>query len=221
MQQLTKSTEVDTMSTTILERPKSFGKSVEEAKALLIKRFMEKVDKASDDLIIDAIKLEGDKALVKIVKEFETADEKQHSIRVRNQIAFAKLKADAFEMVKKSCDFIESNVVCKIFDISRQALSAKVRTGHVLAYTKNQRKYYPEFQFANNDVKPEIGLLIKELAIDPKDDAMMNVLVGFLTHTMDFYGDSDNEQPRYKLIDNKDAFKIIVRDFKNRLEMGK
>jgi len=42
-----------------------------------------------------------------------------------------------------------------------------------------------------------------------------------LTHTMDFYGDSDNEQPRYKLIDNKDAFKIIVRDFKNRLEMGK
>ncbi|KAA8689644.1 Unknown protein sequence [Pseudomonas caricapapayae] len=209
------------MNTAILERPKNFGKSVEDAKASLIKRFMEKVDRASDDLIIDAIKLEGDKALVKIVKEPETANEKQLSIRVRNQIAFAKLKADAFEMVKKSCDLIESNVVCKILDKSRQTLSERVKSGKVLAYTHNKNKFYPEFQFANNDVKPEIGLLIEELAIDPKDEAMMNVLVGFLTHTMDFYGDSDKEQPRYKLIDNKDAFKIIVRDFKNRLEMGK
>lgn len=209
------------MNTTILERPKSFGRSVEEAKAMLIKRFMEKVDRTSDDLIIDAIKLKGDKALVKIVKEAETANEKQLSIKVRNQIAFVKLKADAFEIVKNSCDLIESSVVCKILDKSRQTLSEKVRSGQVLAYTNNKHKLYPEFQFANNAVKPEIGLLIKELAIDPKDEAMMNVLVGFLTHTMDFYGDSDNEQPRYKLIDNKDAFKIIVRDFKNRLEMGK
>lgn len=209
------------MNTTTLERPKSFGKSVEEAKALLIKRFMDKIDRTSDDLIIDAIKLEGDKALVEIVKQSENANEKKLSVRARNQIAFAKLRANAFEMIKKSCDFIESNAACEILNISRQALSKKLKTGQVIAYTNNRRKYYPDFQFNNNRVKPEIGLLTKALNIDPADEPMVNVLIGFLTQTMDFYGDSKNEQPRYKLMDNEDAFKIIVRDFHNRLEMGK
>lgn len=210
------------MNTTTLERPKSFGKSVEEAKALLVKRFMDKVDRTSDDQIFDALKLEGDKALVKIVKQPETANnEEKLSIRARNQIAFSKLKSDAFEKVRKACDFVDSHAAGDILDITRQALSKRLRSGQVIAYTKNGRKHYPDFQFDNNKVKPEIGLLINELNIDPKDEPMMNVLIGFLTHTMDFYGDSENEQPRYKLIDNEDAFKIIVRDFKNRLEMGK
>lgn len=209
------------MNTTTLERPKNFGQSVEEAKALLVKRFMDKIDRTSDALIIDAIKLEGDKALVVIVKQPETADEKKLSVRARNQIAFAKLKANAFDIVKESYDFIESSDVCEILNISRQALSKKIKAGQVIAYTHNRRKYHPDFQFQNNKVKPEIGLLTNALNIDPADEPMMNVLIGFLAQPMDFYGDSKNEQPRYKLLDNEDAFKIIVRDFHNRLEMGK
>jgi hypothetical protein len=213
--------EVGTMNTTTLERPQSFGKSVEEAKALLVKRFMDKIDRTSDALIIDAIKLEGDKALVEIVRQPETATENKLSIRARNEIAFAKLKANAFEIVKKSYDFIESSDVCEILNISKQALSKKIKAGQVIAYTNNRRKYYPDFQFKNNKVKPEIGLLTKALNIDPADEPMVNVLIGFLAQPMDFYGGSEKEQPRYKLIDNEDAFKIIVRDFHNRLEMGK
>lgn len=209
------------MSTTTLERPQSSGKSIEEAKALLIKRFMDKIDRTSDALIIDAIKLEGDKALVVIVKQPGTATENKLSARARNEIAFAKLKANAFEIVKTSCDFVESSDVCEILNISKQALSKKIKAGQVIAYTNNRRKYYPDFQFKNNKVKPEIGLLTKALSIDPADEPMVNILIGFLAQTMDFYGDSENEQPRYKLIDNEDAFKIIVRDFQNRLEMGK
>ncbi len=209
------------MNTTTIERPKGFGKSVEEAKALLVKRFMSKIDRTSDDLIIDAIKLEGDKALVVIVKQPETADEKKLSVRARNQIAFAKLKANAFDIVKESYDFIESSDVCEILNISRQALSKKIKAGQVIAYTHSRRKYHPDFQFQNNKVKPEIGLLTNALNIDPADEPMMNVLIGFLAQPMDFYRDSKSEQPRYKLLDNEDAFKIIVRDFHNRLEMGK
>lgn len=209
------------MNTTTFDRSQSFGKSVEEAKALLVKRFMEKIDRTSDALIIDAIKLDGDKALVVIVKQTETANEKKLSIRARNEIAFAKLKANAFDIVRESYDFIESSAVCKILTISRQALSKKTKAGQVIAYTNNRRKYYPDFQFKNNKVNPEIGLLTKALNIDADDEPKMNLLIGFLAQSMDFYGDSENEQPRYKLLGNEDAFKIIVRDFQNRLEMGK
>jgi hypothetical protein len=209
------------MNTPALERPQSFGKSVEEAKALLVKRFMDKIEKASDALIIDAIKLEGDKALVEIVKQSETAAKNKLSVRARNEIAFAKLKANAFEKVKKLYDFVESSDVCEILNISKQALSKKIKLGQVIAYTENRRKYYPDFQFKNNEVKPEIGLLTKSLGIDPTDEPMVNVLIGFLAQPMDFFGNSENEHQRYKLIDDEDAFRIIVRDFHNRLEMGK
>lgn len=209
------------MITTTLERPKSFGKSVEEAKDLLVKRFMDKINRTSDDLIIDAIKLEGDKALVEIVKQPESANKKRLSVRARNQIAFATLRANAFELVKETCDFVESSAVCKILNISKQALSKKLKNGQVIAYTNNRRKYYPDFQFSNNEVKPEIGLLTKTLKIDPADEPMVNLLIGFLAQEMDFDENGKNEQPRYELIENEAAFKIIVRDFHNRLEMGK
>lgn len=209
------------MSTTFFEKNQNTEKSIKEAKDLLIQRFMEKIDSASDAQISDAIKLEGDKSLIVIVKNPVTVIENKLSARARNQIAFSKLKAKSFDIAKETYDFIESSDVCEILSISKQALSKKIKAGQVIAYTNNRRKYYPDFQFKNNKVNAEISLLIKELNIDPADEPMVNVLIGFLAQTMDFYGDSEKEQPRYKLIDNEDAFKIVVRDFHNRLEMGK
>lgn len=211
------------MNTTTLERPKSSDKSIEDAKALLVKRFMEKVDRASDALIIDAIKHEGDKALAMIVKQPETANKNKLSIKARNEIAFAKLKANAFELTKESYDFIESKAACEILDISKQALSKKTKAGQVIAYTKSRRKYYPDFQFEKNKVKPEVGRLMEAIGVDPDDEPMVNVVIGFLAQLMDFSnpGEEENEQPRYELLGNDAAFDIIVRDFHNRLEMGK
>lgn len=208
------------MSTTTLKRPQSLDHSVEDARASLVKRFIAKIENIPDALISDAVKLKGDKALVMIVKA-DTVDSKKLSVRARNEIAFAKLKANAFEIVKQSYDFIESGDVCAILNISRQALSKKMKAGQVIAYTNGRRKYYPDFQFKNNEVKPEIGFLTKALSIDTLNEPLMNVLIGFLAQTMDFYGGSDNEQPRYSLLENEDALNIIVRDFQNRLEMGK
>lgn len=61
------------------------------------------------------------------------------------------------------------------------------------------------------------------LDIDPEDESKVNLLVGFLAKPMDFSnpGETENVLPRYKFLDNELAFQIIVRDFKNRLEMGK
>ncbi|WP_206335735.1 hypothetical protein, partial [Pseudomonas viridiflava] len=87
----------------------------------------------------------------------------------------------------------------------------------------NRRKYYPDFQFKENKVTPSSGKLIKTLEIDSGNESMVNLLIGFLASLMDFsnLGEKENLHPRYELLDNDTAFKVVVRDFKNRLEMGK
>lgn len=213
------------MNTAAIERPNSAVKSLDEAKASLVQKFIARMNRVSESEVINAAGLDDDKALAVIIHDSGKPKPKPKplSIKARNEIAFAKLKANAFETVKTSYDLLDAGDVCEILGISKQALSKKTKTGQIIAYTNNRRKYYPDFQFKENKVTPSSGRLIKTLEIDSGNESMVNLLIGFLANLMDFsnLGEKENLHPRYELLDNDAAFKIIVRDFKNRLEMGK
>lgn len=211
------------MNTATIERSQSTVKPLDEAKASLVQKFIARMNKVSESEVINAAKLDDDKALAVIIKNPKKGNDKPLSIKALNEIAFAQLKANAFEAVKSSYDFLDAGDVCQILGISKQALSKKTKAGQVIAYTNNRRKYYPDFQFEKNKADACVAKLIKALEIDPEDEPKVNLLIGFLAKTMDFSnpGEPENLQPRYKLLNNEAAFKIILRDFKNRLEMGK
>lgn len=145
------------------------------------------------------------------------------SIEARNQLAATRMQTRSFDRLRNSCALLEANVVADILGVTKQALSKKIKAGHVIAYTHNRRKYFPEFQLASSKVKPSIKQLLSALELDPANESTINVLIKFLIQTMDFsnVGEKKNPQPRYALLDNPDALKVIVRDYKNRLEMGK
>jgi len=211
------------MNSATIERSHSNVKSIDEAKASLVQKFIARMNNVSESVVIDAAKLDDDKALAVIIKKTSKASDKPLSVKARNEIAFAKLKANAFEAVKSSYDLLDAGDACQILGITKQALSKKTKAGQVIAFTNNRRKYYPDFQFEKNKATAPINKLLKALDIDPEDESKINLLVGFLAQPMDFSnpGETENVQPRYKLLDNDSAFQIIVRDFKNRLEMGK
>ncbi|WP_460154311.1 helix-turn-helix domain-containing protein [Pseudomonas sp. S3_G06] len=211
------------MNTAAIERPQSTVKSLDEAKASLVQKFIARMNRVPESEVINAARLDDDKALAVIIQDSGKTKNKPLSIKARNEIAFAKLKANAFEAVKASYDLLDAGDVCEILGISKQALSKKTKAGQIIAYTNNRRKYYPDFQFKENKVTPSSGKLIKTLEIDSGNESMVNLLIGFLANLMDFsnLGEKENLHPRYELLDNDAAFKVIVRDFKNRLEMGK
>lgn len=214
------------MNTATPKKSQSAITSFEEAKASLVQKFITRINKIPKSMVLDAAKLKGDKALAVIIQKPEKANENSLSIKStksRNQIALAKMKAKAFEAIKSSYDLLDANDACEILGISKQALSKKTKAGQVISYTNNRRKYYPDFQFENNKVISAIGKLTKTLGINVDDEPLVNVLIGFLANPMDFSnpGENHNTKRRYELINNAAAFEIIVRDFKNRLEMGK
>ncbi|NMX72622.1 helix-turn-helix domain-containing protein [Pseudomonas sp. WS 5532] len=211
------------MNTATIERSQSAVKSLDEAKASLVQKFIARMNKVSESEVINAANLDDDKALAVIIKKTSKSSEKPLSIKARNEIAFAQMKSKAFEAVKSSYDLLDAGDACQILGISKQALSKKTKSGQLIAYTNNRRKYYPDFQFENNKATTSITKLLKALEIDPEDEPKVNLLIVFLANTMDYSnpGEPENVQPRYKLLDIDPAFQIIVRDFKNRLEMGK
>lgn len=211
------------MNTATLEKSKTVITSFEDAKASLVQRFIARINETSESRVIDAAKLEGDKALAVLIQNSTKGRAKPLSVKARNEIALATLRANAFEELKSSYDVLDSTEVCSILGISKQALSKKIKAGQVIAFTQNKRKYYPDFQFDKNKVSADIGRLIKSLDIDLANESMINYLILFLAQAMDFSnpGEAENLQPRYKLIGNNSALKIIIRDFKNRAEMGK
>ncbi|MBK5539171.1 hypothetical protein JFV28_21345 [Pseudomonas sp. TH05] len=198
--------------------------SQEAAKAALMEGFENFLDKLSQPLLMEIANHGAEEtyfdALQVLLKKVDT---QQLSPQVRNQIAYTKGKALSFENIKNTYELLDSKTVCEILGISRQALNKRVQAGQVIAYTEGTRKHYPAFQFKNNAVIADIGKLTKAIAIDSKEGAKTNVLLGYLAQDMDFsnLGEPQNLQPRYTLLSNKDAFEIIVRDFQNRLTMGK
>lgn len=150
-------------------------------------------------------------------------EQQPRSPKVRNQIAYAKGKALAFEQISKGYELLDSKTVCAILGITRQALNKRVLQGQVLAYSEGVRKHYPAFQFVNNAALPHVAELVQAVALQPRDTAQVNLLLGFLLGSMDYSnpGQAPNELPRYLLLDEPGAFAIIVRDFDSRLSMGK
>lgn len=150
-------------------------------------------------------------------------EQQPRSPRVRNQIAYARGKALAFEQISKGYELLDSKTVCAILGITRQALNKRVLQGQVLAYSEGARKHYPAFQFVNNAALPQVAQLVQAVAVQPRDTAQVNLLLGFLLGSMDYSnpGQAPNDRPRYHLLDEPGAFAIIVRDFANRLSMGK
>lgn len=211
------------MNTATIERSQSTVKSLDEAKASLVQKFIARMNKVSESEVINAANLDDDKALAVIIKKTGKSSDKSLSIKARNEIAFAQMKSKAFETVKSSYDFLDAGDACQILGISKQALSKKTKSGQVIAYTHNRRKYYPDFQFENNKAAASITKLLKAVEIDPEDELKVNLLIGFLANTMNYsnLGEPGNVQPRYKLLDAAPAFQIIIRDFNNRLKMGK
>ncbi|WP_183142211.1 hypothetical protein [Pseudomonas cichorii] len=211
------------MNTATIESPQSTVRLLDEAKASLVQKFIARMNKVSETEVINAARLDDDKALAVIIKKPVKVSDKPLSIKARNEMAFAQMKSKAFEAVKSSYDLLDAGDVCQILGISKQALSKKTKAGQVIAYTNNRRKYYPDFQFEKNKVTTSITKLLKALEVDPEDEPAINLLIGFLAGSMDFSnpGDSENVQPRHKFLDADSAFDIIVRDFRNRLEMGK
>lgn len=145
------------------------------------------------------------------------------SPQVRNQIAYARGKALALDRIKQAYELLDSKTACEVLGISRQGLSKKVQQGQVLAYTDGARKFYPAFQFVDNSVMPEIARLVSALGIDARDEALINVLLGFLGQEMDWSNSRDaaNMRVRHELLEEPEALAVMVRDFGNRLEMGR
>lgn len=192
------------------------------ANAALLNGFVRFLEKLPEPALLElAVFSEEPEFFWRLLGRLDSADIKKLSPRVRNQIAYAKNKGLAFEQVKACYELLDSRTTCTLLGISRQALSKKVQSGQVLAYTEGSKKHYPAFQFKNNAVVPEVAKLVKETGVE-LDAKHFNVLVGFLGVDMDFSSPSEspNNQPRYTLLSDEAAFGIIVRDYKNRLEMG-
>lgn len=207
------------MSSEIPE-PGNANPALEEAKAFLVQKFIQKIDSLPPYMVMEAMLLDDDAALAMIVQKRDKPP-KPLSVKVRNELAFAKMKDRAFVSVAAAYELIKSNEVCTILGITKQAISLKAKAGDVVAYTKDRRKYFPAFQFHENKIKPGIGNLVKALGIDTTDIPQVNMLIGWLATYMDYYGEPDEGVPRWTLLEEEGAFSIIIQDFKNRLEMGK
>lgn len=206
------------------ETPESSVKSREAAKSCLVRRFSDFLEEVSESVLIEiANRIDDAEIFNALLVSVKPESTNNLSVSVRNQIALAKSKNLSFEVVKSAYELLEASTVCKILGVSRQGLSKQGAQGKVLAYTHLGRKYYPSFQFENNKVAPEVIKLVKEISIDAKDASAINMLIGFLAQDMDFsnYDESENVRPRYDFLVNESAFEIIVRDFKNRLSMGR
>lgn len=193
-------------------------------KAALLKGFEQFLEGLTQPLLAELAKggME-DRYFDALQQTLSAAAPPKASIKVRNQMAYAKGKALAFENIKSAYELLDSRTVCELLNITRQALNKKVQSGQVLAYTHGARKYYPSFQFERNTVMREIGMFTEAVSVDCKEGDALNGLLGFLAQAMDYAnpGEPENSQPRYKLLGSRDAWAIIVRDFNNRLSMGK
>lgn len=208
---------------------KSFVESVrpsrrtrEAAKSLLRDGFEQFLEKLSQPELLELAKRQ-ERAFDELRSSVVPPEAEKLSPRVRNQIAYARGKALALERIRQAYELLDSKTACEVLGVSRQALNKKVQQGQVLAYTEGARKHYPAFQFVENGVMPEVAELVAELGVDPRDDAMVNVLLGFLGQEMDFSdpGEAENRRARYSLLSEPAAVAVMVRDFGNRLEMGR
>ncbi|MDR0278380.1 MAG: hypothetical protein LBJ37_10905 [Paucimonas sp.] len=207
-----------------VESTPSSTRTGEAAKSLLRDGFEQFLDKLSSPELLTLAKAENRERIFDALHgTLSQVDTEKLSPRVRNQIAYAKGRALALDRVKSSYELLDSRTACEVLGISRQALSKKVQQGQVLAYADGAKKHYPAFQFEHNAVLPGIARLLTALALDPRDETTGNLLLGFLAQEMDFAnpGEAANPQPRYALLGDEAAFDIIVRDFRNRLAMGR
>ncbi|MFJ4067391.1 hypothetical protein ACIPW4_19135 [Pseudomonas sp. NPDC089996] len=194
---------------------------IEAAKAALRERFEEHLARASAAVVLKAVALADEKAFAALAK---VEVEAKRSIATRNQEAVARMKARAFERVDSRCELLDSKAACEILGITKQALSQKTKAGKLLAYTNtgNRRKFYPSFQFAENKPRLIIEAIITSVDVDPADTEAMNTLVQHLVGRMDYSdpGEPGNVLPRFELLDDPAALKIIKRDYRNALMAG-
>lgn len=207
------------MSVATAEKSQSSNRDIEAVKAKLRTQFECQLDRASEATLLAIAKMNAAKAFAVLAKN--EADDRR-SAETRSQAARARMIAKAFDRVKDRCELLEASEVATILGMSKQALSQRMKAGQVLAYTHNRRKYFPAFQFAENKIKPVIGQLMKELAVDPADISAVNFLVQHLVSRMDFSnaGETSNVVQRFELLDNNAALEIIKRDYINAFEMG-
>jgi hypothetical protein len=209
--------------TTAARLPNSDNSPLAAAKAMLLEGFAAFLEKVPEPALVElAVFSEEPEFFWRLVGRLDSDDIKKLSIGVRNQIAFAKGKGRLFEQVKACYELLDSQTTCTLLGISRQALSKKVQAGQVLAFTNGSAKHYPAFQFVNNAVIPEVAKLVREIGV-VLNEVEFNVLIGFLGVDMDFSDpfEPENKHPRYALLYDEAAFNIIIRDYKNRFEMGK
>lgn len=197
----------------------------EAAKSVLREGFEQFMEKLSQAQLLELARKGNQQNYFDTIRNtLEISDGGKLSPKMRNQIAYAKGKELALEKVKDAYELLGSKTVCQILGITRQALNKKVQQCQVLSYTDaSRRKYYPSFQFESNAVIPQIGLLAKAISVNSKTEEEVNTLLGFLAQDMDFSnpGEPENLKPRYMLLADEEAFEIIVRDFRNRLSMGR
>lgn len=206
-------------------RPPYLSKAASEAaKAALLEGFEQFLEQLSQPQLAALAKRDAGRDYFDALQAtLPQPEHKPASPSVRNQIAYAKGKALAFEQISNGYELLDSKTVCTILGITRQALNKRVLQGQVLAYSEGPRKHYPAFQFASNAVVPEVAELVRAVAMDPRDAAQVNLLLGFLLQDMDYAnpGQAAHVRPRYRLLGDPGAFAIIVRDFANRLSMGR
>lgn len=207
------------MSIATAEKTQSPSSAIEAAKAELRKRFDDRLACAPEAVLLKVVGLKDEKAFAAIA---QTDTDRKRSIEVRRQASRARMIAEALIRVQSRCELLEASEVCEILGISKQALSKKRSAGQILAYTDNRRTYFPAFQFSDNKIKPVVGTLIKELEVDPADTSAVNLLIQHLVSNMDYSnaGEASNVVPRFALLDDGAALKIIKRDYTNAYEMG-
>jgi hypothetical protein len=197
----------------------------EAAKSVLREGFEQFMEKLSQAQLLELARKGNQQNYFDTIRNtLAISDGGKLSPKMRNQIAYAKGKELALEKVKDAYELLGSKTVCQILGITRQALNKKVQQCQVLSYTDaSRRKYYPSFQFESNAVIPQIWLLAKAVSVNSKTEEEVNTLLGFLAQDMDFSnpGEPENLKPRYMLLADEEAFEIIVRDFRNRLSMGR
>lgn len=186
-----------------------------EAESFLINNFIDYIKSISDielKYFFDTKKEEKiDKQNMKNKEEISKAQ-----IAISDQIAISEGRISSLKDISMEYNLLLSSDVCSILNISRQALSKKVSKGKILSYSINERKkLYPSFQFKENKVIDEISTLTESLNSDFSLPVNHNLLLVFLLTEIDFsnVGQEKNIKKMYELIEDKNALKIIIRNF--------
>jgi hypothetical protein len=200
--------------------------NIEDSRQKMVEKFLKFVEQAMRRVPVRILKMQVDEfseeSFLSSILTPTDAKSCLEDLTVRRELAIARMKIKAFERISGRCSLLDAKTASEILGVTKQALSQRGKAGTVLAYSHGGRKYYPDFQFKNNQILQELAGILKFLEVNPDDSVEVNLVIQDLVTYVDYSnpGEPENIIFRYELIDKKNGMALIRRDFKNHGEMG-